>query len=154
MGILDVLFNKKIVEGNIPSNSLLKEYIDSLDIETDYVHLDGPFLEERYALKYVDVYKDLLKKTYYRVNLCILRPIAIISHDETLETMDNSRVNLKIMPANHKFEIFKCKNDFQIIGIDGSILLNMDDSNRIKSVINSFPITPQELKTIQNNAII
>jgi hypothetical protein len=151
MNIIDFLFHKKKEEDNL-SNSFLKKYVDSLDVPTDYVRLSGPFLEEVYALKYIELYKDLLKKTYYRVNLCIQRPVAIISYDETLQTMDNSRVDLKISPYNHRFELFKGKTDFSVIGVDGCILLNKDDSNNIKSVLTRFPITQQELKNLHSTA--
>lgn len=128
------------------SNSILSEYIANLGIKSDFARLEGPFLCENYALKYIDIYSDLLKRTYHLINLCISRPIALISSDTTLDTMDNARVEIGIVPYNHRLEIAFYKNDFSVVGVDGNILLNKYDAERIKTAMMILPITEQELK--------
>jgi hypothetical protein len=129
-------------------NSNLKNYIDNLEIPSDYIKLDGPFLCEKHALKYIDIYKDLLMKTFYSINLCVNRQLALISNDYSLETMDNSRVKFGIVPTNHRFEICldkKNKDNFTVVGVDGCILLNNNDRDKIKLVLGKFPITTEEI---------
>src|ERR1700743_3231481 len=127
--LLGNIFNPEI---SYNDDTKLERYIKSLPIKTDFVKVEGPFLNERYALKYLDLYKDLLCKSYYKINVIINRKIALISSDESFSTKDNSRVDLNITPLNHKFELFvRSKNNFVVVGVDGELLLNKDDSDRI-----------------------
>lgn len=131
------------------SSSKLESYVDILPIKSDIVHLEGPFLCEKHALKYLELYRDLLKSTYYRVNLCISRPIVILHPTDAFETRDNCRVKLGIQPANHLLEIEYSNHDgFKVVGVDGNILLNINDTNRLRSAMSHFPIMQAELKHI------
>lgn len=139
MSFLNTFFG--IPEDN---DSELKSYVESLGFRSDYVKLEGPFLWEQHALKYMELYKDLLKKTYYRINMCVTRPLVLISSDETLDTNDNGRVKLGIAPFNHRFYLSLNCTDFTVIGVDGQILLNGEDSLKLKKVLRNFPITLKE----------
>lgn len=150
MKLFDLIFGKKSKNDEI-SNRELENYISNLEIESDFVRLDGPFLCANYALKYIDLYKPLLKKTYYAINICVNRSLAVISYDSSFETRDNSRIELGISPYNHRFEIHIEGNDFSVVGVDGNILLNLDDSKRIKSVMKKFPLTSSELRLASRN---
>lgn len=149
MKLLDLLFGKTYLAYDEPEDpdKPLKEYVKSLRIKSDFVRIDGPFLCEKYALKYLDLYKELLQKTYYRINICISRPLALISSDSTFETMDNPRIEFEIPPYNHRFELFANGVDFVVIGVDGNILLNKTDADKIKTVLRKFPLTVKELKS-------
>lgn len=150
MSLVDIILGKKkrhtYDDSPVPNDEILKDYTESLAISTGYIRIEGPFLCEHYALKYLDLYKDLLKKTYYNINVCISRQLPVISSDTTLETMDNVRAKLGILPYNHRFELAVSKTDFAVIGVDGCILLNTDDGKRIKTVLKKCPATTQELK--------
>lgn len=131
----------------------LRRYVEALDIRTTYVKLEGPFLDEEYALKYIDVYKELLQKTYYRINMSVNRRIALISKDDTLETIDNVRVKASIYPFNHKFELCRLSaKDFTVVAVDGNILLNGNDARNIRESMKMFPITLREENQYPNQS--
>lgn len=148
MSILDLILGR---ESGSTGDGVLKRYINSLNIRSDVIRLEGPFLDEQYAIKYLELYKELLRTTYYRVNFQIQRPLALISSDKTLEFKDNDRVKLGIQPYNHTFELYLTLVDFDVIGVDGNILLNKNDCLRAKKVLKKFPITMREEET--NNRI-
>jgi len=140
MSILDLIMGRETPAGD----GVLRRYINSLQIRSDFIKLEGPFLNEQYAIKYIELYKELLRTTYYRINLHIQRPLALISSDKTLETKDNDRIRYNIQPFNHTFELYLTLVDFTVIGVDGNIFLNRNDCERAKKVLERFPITKQE----------
>lgn len=162
MSILDILYGSLRGDGKKeetpekdeePKSSIftpyqLKKYASSLQQVPDIIELSGAFLDEKYALKYISVYKELLQNTYYKINLCICRPIAILCSDETFETRDNERIKLGIQPSNHLLEICFDGCGFSIIGIDRNILLNTDDAIKLNAAIKHHPPTKQELKCV------
>jgi hypothetical protein len=135
-----------------PDPYKLKKYISNLEIETDVAKLVGPFLLERYALAHYESFKDVLHRTYSRVNLTIVRYFTLICTDKTFETRDNSRVELGINPFSHRIElsIVKEKSDFyfDVKGVDGFILMNTDDIEKVRDLVVRFPPTLQELRTV------
>lgn len=139
MNIIDLITGRKRL---LSEDGFISQYIKSLN--TDEINLEGPFITERHALKYSDLYKTLLKKTFYKMNLSINRQIPVISSDHTLCTQDNGRMKLGISPFNHSFGIFLTVSDFTVISIDGNILLNRKDSDQAKRVIYKYPITVEE----------
>ena len=141
MSFIDFLLGR---EPSASDDGILKKYIDSLSVRSDYIKIEGPFLNSQYALRYADLYKELLKNSFYRINLSINRPLVLISADKTLETMDNNRVKLGIIPFNHRFDLHMTVSDFTVIGVDGNIFLNRDDRIRAKGALERFPITRQE----------
>lgn len=148
MNLFSFLLGKKVLTKYNDPDADLKSYIKSLSIRTDFVRVEGPFLNEQYALKYLDLYKDLFKNSFYKINATIARQIAIISSDSTFKTRDNSRVDFQINPLNHQFQLFvRSRLNFVVIGVDGELLLNKDDSDRIGAVLKKFPLTYQEFKT-------
>jgi hypothetical protein len=158
MSILDILLGKKQEEtpekDEEPESSIftsyqLKKYASSLPEVPDIIELSGAFLDEKYALKYISIYKELLRNTYYKINLCICRPIAIVCNDETFQTRDNERIKLGIQPANHLLEMCFDNGCYSIIGIDRNILLNTDDAVKLNHAIKHHPPTEQELKCIK-----
>lgn len=144
MKLFDFLFSKN-------DSYLLEEYISNLEIQTDIVNIVGPFINIKYTLNHYDVYKELLKKTYYNINASINRRLTLISADPTLETLDNNRVKLGIFPFNHRFGLSIKNNDFTIITIDDYIIQNELDAKNIKSVLyRKFPLTEKEQKQCRN----
>lgn len=144
MKLFDYLFSKN-------DSFLLEEYISNLEESSDIVNIIGPFINFKYTLNHYAVYKELLKKTYYNINVYINRRLTLISKDPAFEMLDNNRIKLGISPFNHRFGLFIHNNDFTIITVDDYIIQNELDAKNIKSILcKKFPLTEKELGKIKN----
>jgi hypothetical protein len=132
-------------EEDIEEDSKILNYINNLEIKPDIANLSGPFLQEKYAINHLDIYGDLLEKTYFKVNCFASRRFIVVSEDATLITRDNQRIDLNIPPANHELELSITSIDFQVIAIDKCILLNVEDTVKIKNIIKKSPLENSEL---------
>lgn len=125
----------------------VKEYLLTLDFPSNYIKLNGPFFPEAYAQSKPN-FEDVLLEHHH--NMTIIRKIVLlVDSQEVFPTRDNCCVKLGIDPHSHNFELFydKKSNDFSVNGIDGMLLENKEDRDKLKIIINEFPPSDAELKS-------
>ena len=123
----------------------IKKYCKTFDIPFQYKTIDGPFTPHVYL-------KDSFNRCHKALNfsLEISRKFLIFSKDKHFLSRDNPRLYINIEPSYHKLSlnVWHCNEntyDFNVLEVDGFYLQNDFDSQKIKDLILSNPLTSQEL---------
>jgi len=97
---------------------------------SEIIKLEGGFVLETYAIKHYNRFKELLFNPACSSRIC--KNIVILTEDQEFYTRDNARIQLQLPPSKHILELTV---DKKVVGIDGYLLTNNSDINKLGQLL-------------------